>query len=36
VRDDLVVGFSIVDLKKNNTRALFVHSDYEANGIGKN
>lgn len=35
VADDLVIGFSIVDLKENNIWALFIHPDYEANGIGK-
>ena len=36
VADDLVVGFSIVDLKQNNIWALFVQPDHEAQGIGKN
>jgi len=35
VEDDLVVGFSIVDLKDNNVWALFVHPDFEKKGIGK-
>lgn len=33
--DQLVVGFSIVDFKENNVWALFVHPDFEKNGIGK-
>jgi len=36
VADDLVVGFSMVDLKENNIWALFVHPDHEAKGTGKN
>jgi len=35
VKDDCVVGFSIVDLKEHNIWALFVHPDHEATGIGK-
>ena len=33
--DQVVVGFSIVDFKENNVWALFVHPDFEKNGIGK-
>ena len=33
--DNVVVGFSIVDLKDKNIWALFVHPDHEAKGIGK-
>ena len=33
--DNVIVGFSIVDLKEHNIRALFVHPDYELKGIGK-
>ena len=33
--EDVVVGFSIVDLKDKNIWALFVHPDYEKKGIGK-
>ena len=32
---DVVVGFSIVDLKDKNIWALFVHPDYAGKGIGK-
>lgn len=32
--DDRIVGFSIVDLMANNVWALFVHPDFEKNGIG--
>jgi len=35
VADDIVVGFSIADLKENNIWALFVHPEYESKGIGK-
>ena len=35
VVDEIVVGFSIADLKEKNIWALFVHPDYEAKGIGK-
>jgi GNAT superfamily N-acetyltransferase len=35
VVDDMVVGFSIADLKENNIWALFVHPDNEGKGIGK-
>ncbi|MES2779132.1 MAG: GNAT family N-acetyltransferase [Bacteroidota bacterium] len=31
-----IVGFSIVDLTDNNIWALFVHPDFEKQGIGKN
>ncbi len=30
-----IVGFSIVDLKENNIWALFVHPNYEKQGIGR-
>jgi len=30
-----IVGFSIVDLKENNILALFVHPDFEKQGIGR-
>lgn len=30
-----IVGFCIVDLQDNNIWALFLHPDYEAQGIGK-
>ncbi len=33
--NDVVVGFSIVDLKEHNIWALFVHPDFEKQGIGK-
>lgn len=33
--DSAIVGFSIVDLKENNVWALFVHPEFEKNGIGK-
>ncbi len=33
--DDVVAGFSIVDLDDHNIWALFVHPDHEAKGIGK-
>jgi len=33
--DELIVGFSIADLKKNNIWALFVHPGHESKGIGK-
>ena len=32
---DRIVGFSIVDLTENNIWALFVHPDFEKQGIGK-
>lgn len=32
--DDMIVGFSIADLKDNNIWALFVHPDFEKKGIG--
>ena len=35
VVDEVVVGFSIADLKEKNIWALFVHPDHEAKGIGK-
>ncbi len=33
--DNLIVGFSIADLKENNIWALFVDPDHEGKGIGK-
>lgn len=33
--DDKIVGFSIVDLSANNIWALFVHPDFDKQGIGK-
>lgn len=33
--DEMIAGFSIVDLKDNNIWALFVHPDFEGKGIGK-
>jgi GNAT superfamily N-acetyltransferase len=33
--NDILVGFSIVDLKEHNIWALFVHPDFEKQGIGK-
>ncbi|CAA7386022.1 GNAT family N-acetyltransferase [Chryseobacterium fistulae] len=30
-----VVGFSIVDMKENNIWALFIHPDFEKQGIGR-
>ena len=30
-----IVGFSIADLKENNIWALFVHADFENQGIGR-
>ncbi|MDF2550812.1 MAG: family N-acetyltransferase [Chryseobacterium sp.] len=33
--DEKIVGFSIVDLKENNIWALFLHPDYENQGIGR-
>ncbi len=35
VIDNVVVGFSIVDLVEHNIWALFVHPDAEGKGIGK-
>ena len=35
VIEDVVVGFSIVDMQENNIWALFVHPEQEAKGIGK-
>ncbi|WP_316929358.1 GNAT family N-acetyltransferase [Chryseobacterium daeguense] len=32
---DKIVGFSIADLKENNIWALFLHPDFEGQGIGK-
>ncbi|AZA80122.1 N-acetyltransferase [Chryseobacterium sp. G0186] len=32
--DQILVGFSIVDLKENNIWALFLHPDFENKGIG--
>jgi len=33
--ENIIVGFSIVDMKDHNIWALFVHPDFEKNGIGK-
>ena len=33
--DNQIVGFSIVDLKDNNIWALFVHPDFDKQGIGR-
>lgn len=33
--DDLIVGFSIIDLVDNNVWALFILPEYENKGIGK-
>ncbi|WP_286706248.1 GNAT family N-acetyltransferase [Flavobacterium sp. 38-13] len=33
--DGKIVGFAIADLKANNIWALFLHPDYEKQGIGK-
>ena len=33
--DNTIVGFAIIDLKEKNIWALFVHPEYERNGIGK-
>ena len=33
--DNIVVGFSIVDLQEKNVWALFVHPQFEHKGIGK-
>ncbi len=33
--NDQVVGFSIVDLQENNIWALFLHPDFENQGIGR-
>ena len=33
--DEVVVGFSIADMKEKNIWALFVHPDHEEKGIGK-
>jgi GNAT superfamily N-acetyltransferase len=33
--EDHVIGFAIADLVDNNIWALFVHPDFEKNGIGK-
>jgi GNAT superfamily N-acetyltransferase len=33
--DQQIVGFSIVDLKDHNIWALFVHPDFEKQGIGR-
>ncbi|MFT3739166.1 MAG: GNAT family N-acetyltransferase [Breznakibacter sp.] len=32
---DQIVGFSIADLKENNIWALFVHPEYDKQGIGR-
>jgi GNAT superfamily N-acetyltransferase len=33
--DNMIIGFSIIDLKEKNIWALFVHPEYERKGIGK-
>ncbi len=33
--DNFIIGFSIVDLKKNNIWALFVQPEYEGLGVGR-
>jgi GNAT superfamily N-acetyltransferase len=33
--DNNIVGFAIADLKENNIWALFLHPDFEKQGIGK-
>ncbi|MFH4966543.1 GNAT family N-acetyltransferase [Gaetbulibacter sp. M235] len=33
--DNQIVGFSIADLKENNVWALFVHPNYDKQGIGR-
>ncbi len=33
--DNIIVGFSIVDLKENNIWALFLHPNFEKKGIGR-
>lgn len=33
--DNRIVGFSIADLEENNIWALFVHPDYDKQGIGR-
>jgi len=33
--DDMIIGFSIADLKENNIWALFVQPEYERLGVGK-
>ena len=33
--DGQIIGFSIADLKENNIWALFVHPDYDKQGIGR-
>ncbi len=35
VEEGIVVGFSIVDLQDHNVWALFVHPDFEKQGIGR-
>jgi GNAT superfamily N-acetyltransferase len=34
-KDGIIIGFAIADLIDNNIWALFVHPDFEKNGIGK-
>lgn len=34
-KDERIAGFSIVDLKEHNIWALFVHPDFEKQGIGR-
>ncbi|MEO6548182.1 MAG: GNAT family N-acetyltransferase [Ferruginibacter sp.] len=35
IAEEIIVGFSIVDMKEHNVWALFVHPDFAFKGIGK-